>query len=95
MYPTFTASDINVWKLWNKSCKRGSDPDLVFDDEFLKNVTNLEAKFDDLNCEEQEAESSFDSSLLNCDITLEEVSAAIDSAKLGKAFLSCLVLPLL
>ena len=56
-------------------------------DEFLENVTNLKAKFDDLSCDEQEAESSFDSSALNCDITLAEVSAAIDNAKLGKAFL--------
>ena len=43
--------------------------------------------FDSLSSDEQEAKSSFDSTLLNCDITFEEVSAAIDSAKLGKAFL--------
>ena len=48
-------------------CYKGmkDDPDLVFDYEFLE---NLKAKFDDLSCEEQEAESSFDSSLLNCEI---------------------------
>ena len=71
------------------NCFKGmkDDPDLIFDDEFLENVTNLKAKFDDLSCEEQEAESSFDSTALNCDITFDEVAAAIDSAKLGKAFL--------
>ena len=70
-------------------CFKGikDDPDLVYDDNFLESIVNLKAMFDSLSSDEQEAKSSFDSTLLNCDITFEEVSAAIDSAKLGKAFL--------
>ena len=70
-------------------CFKGmkDDPDLVYDDEFLENVTKLKENFDSLSCEQQEAGSSFDSSMLICDITFDEVAKAIDSAKLGKAFL--------
>ena len=63
------------------------DPDLVFDDEFFENIKNLKAKFDELSNDEQEAGSNFNSVNLNCDISYDEVAAAVDSAKLGKAFL--------
>ena len=70
-------------------CFKGikDDPDLVFDDTFLESVVNLKSAFDQLSSEQQEEKSEFDSSLLNCDFTFDEVSKAIDSAKLGKAFL--------
>ena len=63
------------------------DPDLVFDDEFFENIKNLKAKFDELSNDEQEAGSNFNSENLNCDISYDEVAAAVESAKLGKAFL--------
>ena len=63
------------------------DPDLVYDDDFLESVENLKAHFDTLSSAEQEEKSTFDSSMLNCEISFEEVANAIDSSKLGKAFL--------
>ena len=70
-------------------CFRGikDDPDLVFDDDFLEQISKLKFDFDKLSAEEQMSSSPFDSSLLNADITLDEVSNAIDKSKLGKAFL--------
>ena len=72
-----------------KQCFKGmkDDPDLVFDDEFFENIKNLKAKFDELSNDEQEAGSNFNSENLNCDISYDEVAAAVESAKLGKAFL--------
>ena len=72
-----------------KQCFKGmkDDPDLVFDDDFFENIKNLKAKFDELSNDEQEAGSNFNSVNLNCDISYDEVAAAVDSAKLGKAFL--------
>ena len=70
-------------------CFKGmkDDPDLVFDEDFLESIENLKCVFDKLSSGEQEAKSSFDSTMLNRDISYDEVSAAIDKAKLGKAFL--------
>ena len=72
-----------------EKCFKGmkDDPDLVFDDDFLDEVTKLKDEFDKLLPEEQVSNSPFDSSALNNDITYEEVSNAIDKAKCGKAFL--------
>ena len=70
-------------------CFKGikDDPDLVYDDDFLENIKNLKASFDTLSSAEQEEKSSFDSTMLNSKISFEEVANAIDSSKLGKAFL--------
>ena len=70
-------------------CFKGikDDPDLVFDDEFLAEISKLKVDFEKLSNEEQVSCSPFDSSLLNADITLEEVSNAIEKSKCGKAFL--------
>ena len=66
-------------------CFKGmkDDPDLVFDEGFLESIENLKCVFDKLSSGEQEAKSSFDSTMLNRDISYDEVSAAIDKAKLG------------
>ena len=71
-------------------CFRGmkDDPDLVFDDEFLDRISTLKTVFDNLSSEQQEAGSSFNSTSLNCSITFDEVSCAIQKAKLAR--LSCL-----
>ena len=70
-------------------CFKGmkDDPDLVFDDDFLARISHLKTVFENLSPEQQEAGSAFDSSSLNCSISFEEVSRAIEKAKLGKAFL--------
>ena len=80
---------LEKWYSDFSECFKGikDDPDLVFDDSYLESVVNLKNDFDRLSCDEQETKSSFDPTLLNCDITHAEVSAAIDNAKLGKAFL--------
>ena len=64
------------------------DPDLVFDDDFLDRITKLKDDFDVLSENEQESKSQFDNENLNCEITYQEVSNAIDQSKLGKAYLS-------
>ena len=78
------------WHSDFETCFKGmkDDPDLVFDDVFLDQVTKLKDDFDKLLPEEQMSNSPFDSSALNIDITYEEVSNAIDKAKNGKAFLN-------
>ena len=40
------------------------DPDLVFDEDFLESIENLKCMFDNLSSGEQEAKSSFDSTML-------------------------------
>ena len=82
-----------VLEKWHKDfseCFKGikDDPDLVFDDEFLARITKLKDDFDVLSENEQESKSRFDSVKLNCEITYQEVSNAIDQSKLGKAYLS-------
>ena len=80
---------LSKWHSDFSACFKGikDDPNLVFDDNFLEQITKLKSDFENLSQEQQDLGSSFDSSLLNCDISYEEVSNAIDKAKLGKAFL--------
>ena len=80
---------LTKWHSDFSACFKGikDDPNLVFDDNFLEQITKLKSDFENLSQEQQDLGSSFDSSLLNCDISYEEVSNAIDKAKLGKAFL--------
>ena len=77
------------WHSEFSACFKGikDDPDLVFDDEFLEKITKLKSEFDNISPQEQESGSAFDPTLLNCPISHEEVSQAIDKAKIGKAFL--------
>ena len=83
----------DVLEKWHNDfseCFKGikDDPDLVFDDDFLDRITKLKDDFDVLSENEQESKSQFDNENLNCEITYQEVSNAIDQSKLGKAYLS-------
>ena len=78
---------------WHKDfseCFKGikDDPELVFDDDFLARVTKLKDDFDVLSHSEQESKSPFDNVNLNCEISYQEVSNAIDQSKLCKAYLA-------
>ena len=70
-------------------CFKGikDDPDMVFDDQYLDQITKLKTDFDKLSPESQVSGAALDSSQLNCEISYDEVSSAIDKSKLGKAFL--------
>ena len=80
---------LSKWHHDFEDCFRGlkDDPDLVVDDHFLETVTQLKNDFDNISPLEQESGSPFDSTMLNCDLSYQEVSDAIDKAKLGKSFL--------
>ena len=70
-------------------CFKGikDDPDMVFDDEYLDQISKLKVDFEKLSSEDQISGSAHDTALLNCGISFDEVSVAIDNSKLGKAFL--------
>ena len=80
---------LSKWYSDFSECFKGikDDPDLVFDEHFLSQITKLKSDFEEMSHEQQEAGSSLDSTLLNNDISYDEVSFAIDKSKLGKAFL--------
>ena len=80
---------LQKWHTDFSECFKGikDDPTMVFDDDFLSKITKLKTDFEKLSHELQESGSPFDSTLLNCDITYNEVAYAIDKSKLGKAFL--------
>ena len=63
------------------------NPDLAFDDNFLKTITDLKKQLDSLSPEEQQDQSSINSDYINTNLTYDEVSGAIDRAKSGKAYL--------
>ena len=56
----------------------GSDPAACAAGLFLEQITKLKSHFEILSQEQQDLGSSFDSSLLNCEISFEEVSNAIE-----------------
>ena len=60
---------------------------MVFDDQYLDTITKLKTDFDQLSPESQISGSALDSTQLNCDISYDEVSSAINKSQLGKAFL--------
>ena len=64
-----------------------ANPDFVFDDAFYEEVIEKKNEFEKLAPGVQEERSRFDTSDLNCDISLEEVTKAIDKAKARKAFI--------
>ena len=89
---SFSKNIQDVLSKWHddfSSCFKGikDDPNIVFDDQFLERISRLKSDFEKLSPEQQVGGSSVDSSSLNSDITLKEVSNAIDKSKLGKAFL--------
>ena len=65
-------------------CCKGikNDPDMVFDDQYLDKITKLKTDFDQLSPESQISGSALDSTQLNCDISYDEVSSAINKSQL-------------
>ena len=63
------------------------DPDIIFNEELYNQVLNLKVEFERLDPTVQEEQAPYSTDTLNSDISLEEVSNAIDKAKLRKAYL--------
>ena len=66
------------------------NPEFAFDDDFYEEVLDKKREFENLSTEEQNRLSSHDNNILNEDITLREVSEAIDKSKPRKA---CIEIP--
>ena len=63
------------------------NPEFAFDDEFYENILEKKAEFENLTADMQDEQCSFDNKPLNESISFNEVSIAIDKAKLRKAFI--------
>ena len=63
------------------------NPDLAYNDDFFQEICDLKVEFENLSKEEQVNETNFDTSLINAEITMTEVSNAISKAKSGKSYL--------
>ena len=63
------------------------NPEFAFDDEFYENILEKKAEFENLTADLQDEQCSFDNKPLNESISFNEVSIAIDKAKLRKAFI--------
>ena len=60
---------------------------MAFNDLFYNEILEKKQEFENLSSEAQSTQSQFDSSTLNCEFSLEDVSKAINSCKLRKAYL--------
>ena len=63
------------------------DANLAMDDNFYSKVIKLKDDFEKLSVEEQARSTEYDTSKLNSELTLGEVSEAIDSLPNGKSYL--------
>ena len=63
------------------------NPDFAFDEDFYGEVLKKKGEFENLTVEQQDQQSSYDSKMLNDEISFHEVSEAIDKAKSRKAFI--------
>ena len=63
------------------------NPNLAYDDNFFQEISDLKNEFENLTNEQQVAQSDYDSSQINNDITMKEISDAINKAKSGKSYL--------
>ena len=64
-----------------------NNPDFPFNDNFYQEILDKKAEFEAMAPNDQEQVSNFDSVSLNNDILFDEVSKAIDKAKMRKAYL--------
>ena len=60
---------------------------MAFNDLFYNKILEKKQEFENLSSEEQSTQSQFDSTSLNCEFSLDDVSKAIDNCKLRKAYL--------
>ena len=63
------------------------DPEVAFNDEFYNEVLNKKQQFEDLSDEQQKDQSPYNTENLNETLSFNEVSDAVDKAKLHKSFL--------
>ena len=63
------------------------NPEFAFDDTFYQEVLDKKQEFENLSPEDQNNVTNYDSTSLNSDLLFDEVSKAIDRAKLKKAYL--------
>ena len=81
-----------ILKRWHSDISRlfsglRENPDFAFDDAFYDEVVDKKNEFEALSPEEQEQLGDYDSESLNVNLTFDEVSKAIDKAKLKKAYI--------
>jgi hypothetical protein len=63
------------------------NPEFALNDEFYEEIVNKKEEFEALSPEEQELLADYDSECLNSNLTYDEVSKAIDRAKIRKAYI--------
>ena len=63
------------------------NPEMAFDNNFYEEVLNKKKEFENFTNEQQEQTNSFQNGNINYEISFSEVSEAIDSLKLKKAYL--------
>ena len=63
------------------------NPEMAFDNEFYEDILEKKQEFENLSPEIQSSQTQYNSESLNCKIMFAEVSKAIDSSKLKKAYL--------
>ena len=66
------------------------NPDVAFDNQFYEEILQKKTEFDKMSVDQQIAFSTrgIEGDMLNAELTLKEVSEAVDRAKLGKSYLS-------
>ena len=63
------------------------NPEMAFNNGFYDEILNKKEEFENMSTEQQDATNQFETGSLNCEISFKEVSDAIDSTKLKKAYL--------
>lgn len=63
------------------------DPEVVFDEEFYREVLEKKREFEEMSPDEQTTPEEYDAEDLNDEISYDEVAAAIDKSKNRKAYL--------
>ena len=81
-----------VLERWYKDISRlfsgmRENPEMAFNDLFYNEILEKKQQFENLSHEMQSESTQYNSSSLNCDLSFDEVSKAIDRTKLRKAYL--------
>ena len=63
------------------------NPEMVFNDSFYEDICNKKREFENICPKDQSLNSKYNSNTINCELSFHEVSKAIDSTKLRKAYL--------
>jgi hypothetical protein len=63
------------------------NPEMAFDENFFQEIINKKNEFENLSPDEQVLRSTFSPEMVNADISFDEVSKAVNSTKMKKAYL--------